>query len=114
MKRLAGKAMFYLNQGRGLVSLALSLGNTVGIWYVLLGFNRILTDILVFASIFVPVYLLSCTIIGYLYARRSPVYRGVVEAKVRLNPFFRDLARAIILLSEGKTNEAKEVLKKWA
>ena len=114
MKKLAGKAMFYFNEGRGLVSLALSLGNTVGIWYVLLGFNKILADVLIFAVIFIPVYLLSCTVIGYLYARRSPVYRDTIEARVKLNPFFRDLAKAIILLSEGKAEEAKEILRRWA
>ena len=46
--KLLGKAVFYFNEGRGLVSLAVSLCNTVGIWYALLGFSRLMADVLLF------------------------------------------------------------------
>jgi len=111
--KLLGKAVFYFNEGRGLVSLAVSLCNTVGIWYALLGFSRLMADVLLFASLFIPAYLVSCTLIGYLYARRGP-YRGAIEARVRLNPYFRDLARALMLICEGRCDEAREVLRRWS
>jgi len=66
----------------------------------------------VFATVFFLTYIPLATLIGWQDYKRGAV---PVDATLQANanPYFRDLAKAILLLAEGKNKEASKTLKKW-
>jgi hypothetical protein len=67
----------------------------------------------VFTILFFITYIPLATIIGWIdYKRGAVPVDQVVAAKV--NPWVQDLAKAILLLAEGKNEEVIELMKKWA
>jgi hypothetical protein len=67
----------------------------------------------VFTIIFFVTYIPLATIIGWIdYKRGAMPVDQTVAAKV--NPWIQDLARAILLLAEGKNEEVIKLMKKWA
>lgn len=66
----------------------------------------------VFTILFFATYIPLATIIGWIdYKRGAVPVDQVVAAKV--NPWVQDLAKAILLLAEGKNDEVVELMKKW-
>ena len=67
----------------------------------------------VFTILFVVTYIPLATIIGWVDYKRGAV---PVDQKVLAiaNPWIQDLAKAILLLAEGKNEEVIEIMKKWA
>lgn len=73
----------------------------------------VFANMLAFALAFFLTYIPLATIIGWLDYRRFavPVDTALVA---KASPWVRDLARALILIAEGKNKEAVELLRKWA
>ena len=67
----------------------------------------------VFTILFIITYLPLATIIGWIDYKRGAVPVDQVVA-ARVNPWVQDLAKAILLLAEGKNEEVVELMKKWA
>lgn len=66
----------------------------------------------VFTILFFIGYVPLATIIGWIdYKRAAFPVDATVAAKA--NPWAQDLAKAIILLAEGKNEEVVELMKKW-
>ncbi len=67
----------------------------------------------VFALLFFIRYPPLATVIGWIdYKRGAVPVDQSIAAKV--NPYFQDLSKAILLLAEGKNKEVVELMKKWA
>jgi len=66
----------------------------------------------VFTTLFVVTYIPLATIIGWVDYKRGavPVDQTVLAAA---NPWIQDLAKAILLLAEGKNEEVVKLMKKW-
>ncbi len=66
-----------------------------------------------FAIVFALLYIPTAVIIGWYDYRKFAV---PTETALRsmASPWTQDLARALILIAEGKNEEAIKVLKKWA
>ena len=71
-------------------------------------FNSLLAFALTFMAIYIPLSI----IIGWLDYKKGLV-RTEVSLLAQRNPFFKDLAKALILMSEGKNEEARKILEKW-
>lgn len=71
------------------------------------------TNILAFAIAFFLAYIPLAIVIGWLDYRRFavPVETALVA---KASPWARDIAKALILMAEGRNKEAIELLKKWA
>ena len=65
-----------------------------------------------FALTFIAIYIPLSIIIGWLDYKKGLV-RTEVSLLAQRNPFFKDLAKALILMSEGKSEEARKILEKW-
>ena len=73
----------------------------------------LLGQLYVFAIVFFVTYLPLAVIIGWVdYKRGSVPVDSAIGA--RASPWAKDLAKAIILLAEGKNKEVVELMKKWA
>jgi len=72
-------------------------------------FQNLYTFIILFFVTYIPL----ATIIGWLDYKRGavPVDHMMVAS---VNPWVQDLAKAILLLAEGKNEEVIELMKKWA
>ncbi len=95
----------------------LSFANFIVIQYRLLiesvGIFRLLfASLTAFAATFLLVYVPVATVIGWLDMRKGmlPVEGAIVG---EVNPWVRDLLRALYLLAEDRKEEAKKVLEKW-
>jgi hypothetical protein len=74
--------------------------------------NAIFSSLSIFAVTFFAVYLPVATIIGWQdYKKFAVPVDATVAAKA--NPYFNDLAQALILICDDKPQQAKEILKKW-
>lgn len=95
----------------------LSFANFVVIQYRLLvqyvpALEVIFSSLLAFAIAFFLVYIPLATFIGwYDYKRFTVPVEMTIGAKA--SPWNRDIAKALMLIAEGKNEEAIEVLKKW-
>jgi hypothetical protein len=70
-------------------------------------------NLLAFAVTFFLVYVPLAVIIGWLdYKKLAVPIDAALNAEA--SPWNRDIARAIILIAEGKNEEAIEILRKWA
>lgn len=108
----------YFRRGHGTyLAFILSFINFIVIQYRLLiqkipMLQSMFPSLLVFMAVFFAVYIPICILIGYFdYKRFSVIQENVLVT--RANPYSRDLARALILLADGKTEEAKKILEKW-
>lgn len=96
----------------------IALANFIVIQYRLLIQNipdlqNIFSSLTIFAIIFIPVYLVVSTLIGWWDHRKGP-YRTEKVLFAEANPIYRDLAAALYLSLEGKNEEAKKILRRWA
>lgn len=74
--------------------------------------DALFSSLLIFAVTFFIVYLPVATIIGWQdYKKYAVPVDATVAAKA--NPYFTDLARALSLICDNKTDQAKEILQKW-
>jgi len=95
----------------------LSFANFIVIQYRLLvehipALKLFFTSLTAFAITFFLVYVPLAIIIGWLDYKKFavPVDTALVA---KASPWNRDLARALILIAEGRNKEAIEILKKW-
>jgi hypothetical protein len=67
---------------------------------------------IMFIVTFLIIYIPVSVLIGWVDYKRgaAPVDLAVVA---HANPYFKDLARAVVLLAEGKNKDAAEIMKKW-
>jgi len=65
----------------------------------------------VYAAAFILLYIPLATLIGHFHREKQLSTDIAILATV--NPFFRDLARALYLLADGENEEAKKILEKW-
>lgn len=72
----------------------------------------VFTNLLAFAIAFFIIYIPLAVIIGWLDYRKFavPVDTALIA---KASPWTRDLAKALILIAEGKNEEAIKVLRKW-
>ncbi|WP_309493009.1 hypothetical protein [Candidatus Hecatella orcuttiae] len=75
--------------------------------------QKLFSHLIVFMIVFFVIYIPLATIIGWTDVKRGAVpINHTIMAKA--NPYYRDLAKAIILLADGKNAEAIKLMKKWA
>jgi len=75
--------------------------------------KAIFSQLLIFAATFFLVYVPVATVIGWYDYKKFAV---PIDASLaaRTSPWNRDIAKALMLIAEGRNTEAKEILKKWA
>lgn len=95
----------------------LSFANFIVIQYRLLVeyipiLKIIFSSLTAFLISFVAIYVPITVLIGWLDYKKfaAPVDMAVTA---RANPWVRDLAEALILIAEGKNEEAVKILEKW-
>lgn len=83
------------------------------IFVSMLGFPARIDYWLVYIALFTASYTATAVMVGRWDYRRGAV---PVEAELvsKANPWVKDLAGALILLSENKREEAKKLLEKWS
>jgi len=96
----------------------LSFANFVVIQYRLLveyvpTLKMILSSLLVFAMIFFLLYVPIAVLIGWYDYRRLAVPVDTALS-ARASPWTQDLAKALILIAQGKNSEAIKILEKWS
>jgi hypothetical protein len=95
----------------------LSFANFVVIQYRLLvqyipALHILFNSLLAFAISFFIIYVPLAILIGWLdYKKYAVPVDSTLAAKS--SPWHRDIARALMLIAEGKNAEAIEILKKW-
>ncbi|RLB81447.1 MAG: hypothetical protein DRH17_09115 [Deltaproteobacteria bacterium] len=95
----------------------LSFANFIVIQYRLLieyipVLQLVFSSLIAFAIVFFAVYIPLAIIIGYYDYKKFAVPVDTALA-AKASPWNRDLARALILIAEGRNKEAIEILKKW-
>ena len=97
---------------------ALSFANFVVIQYRLLVehiplLKLVFSSLVAFAAAFFLVYVPLAVVIGWLDYKRFavPVDSALTAAA---SPWHRDIAKALILIAQGRNEEAIAVLKRWA
>ena len=108
----------YFRRGHGTyLVFFLSFANFIVIQYRLLveyipALRILFSSLLAFAIVFFLVYVPLAIIIGwYDYRRFAVPVESAIGAKA--SPWNRDIAKALMLIAEGKNKEAIEVLRKW-
>ena len=109
----------YFRKGHGhYLAFIIALANFIVIQYKLLIQNipdlqSLFPSLTFFAAVFLPLYLITSTLIGWWDHRKGP-YRIEKALFAEGNPIYRDLATALYLSLDGKNEEAKRVLQRWA
>lgn len=109
------KAWIYFKHGHGnFFAFGLSFLNTTIIWYRLViqqhtVLKNMISHLWQFALMFAAVYIPISIIIGYLDYKK-----GTVPIAAQVNPYSKDMAKAIYYISRGENDKAEEVIKKWA
>lgn len=69
-------------------------------------------NVALFTVIFLSIYIPLSTVIGWTDYRRGavPIDQTIVT---KASPWHNDIAKAILLLAEGKNEEVVEVMKRW-
>jgi len=108
----------YFQRGhRSYLAFLISFANFVVIQYRLFiqyvsFLSQIFPHLLHFIAIFIVIYVPVSIVVGWLdYKKVSVPVETTLHVEV--NPWNKDLARALYLLAEGKNEEAKKILKKW-
>ena len=96
----------------------LSFANFVVIQYRLLveyvpTLKMILSSLLAFAMVFFLLYVPIAVLIGWYDYRRLAVPVDTALS-ARASPWTQDLAKALILIAQGKNSEAIKILEKWS
>jgi len=67
----------------------------------------------IFTIVLLATYIPIATIIGWLdYKKGSVPTDSALSA--RASPWVKDLAKALMLIADGKSEEAKKILERWA
>ena len=109
----------YFKQGHSVyLAFLISFLNFIAIQYRLVIQNipilyEILPRLWIFATAFLAMYIPIAIIIGWLDYKKGSVPTGSVLG-ARASPWARDLAKALMLIADGKSEEAKKILEKWA
>jgi len=119
MKERVLRYWTYFRRGHGTyLAFLLSFANFMVIQYRLLieympVLKAIFSQLMIFAATFFLVYVPVATVIGWYDYRKFAV---PIDASLaaRTSPWNRDVAKALMLIAEGKNTDAKEILKKWA
>ena len=108
----------YFRRGhRTYLAFLLSFANFMVIQYRLLieyvsFLEALFSSLAAFAAAFFLIYLPTATIIGWLdYKKFAVPVDATIAAKA--NPWVQDLAKALMLMCDGKNGEAKKILRKW-
>lgn len=108
----------YFRRGHSIyLAFMVSLANFLVIQYRLLveyiePLRLLFDSLLVFAVVFLTVYVPLAVLIGWVdYKKASFPVDATIMA--RHNPYARDIARALIAIAEGRTEDAKKILEKW-
>ena len=118
MKQRLLRYWTYFRRGHSVYLIfAITFLNFIVIQYRLLiqyipSLQRLFPHIVVFIAVFFLVYIPTSTLIGWIDYKRGAVPVDQTVA-ARVNPFYKDLSRAIVLLAEGKNKEAAKTMKKW-
>ena len=107
----------YFRRGHNIyLAFIISFMNFIVIQYRLLiqamPLRNVISSLWMFALLFLTTYIPSAVIIGWLdYKRLAVPVETALTAKA--NPWVKDLSKALILIAEGKPEEAKKLLKRW-
>lgn len=108
----------YFRRGHGTYLVFLmSFANFIVIQYRLLveyipALKLFFTSLTAFAVTFFLVYVPLAIVIGWLDYKKFAVPVDTALA-TKASPWIRDLAKALILIAEGRNKEAIEILRKW-
>lgn len=96
----------------------LSLANFLVIQYnFLVGsvpfLSTIFSSLASFTVCFSILYIPLCILIGWMDYEKGAMPTDLALSNMA-NPWTKDLAKALLLLSEGKNEEARKILKKWS
>ena len=117
MKKLIRYWVYFQRGHRSYLAFLISFANFVVIQYRLFVqyvsfLSQIFPHLLHFIAIFIVIYVPVSIVVGWLdYKKVSVPVETTLHVEV--NPWNKDLARALYLLAEGKNEEAKKILKKW-
>lgn len=109
----------YFRRGHGVYLIfAITFLNFIVIQWTLLAeqikpLETLFQHFYVFAIIFFVIYIPLATIIGWFDYKHGAVSVDQT-VNIRVNPWAQDLAKAFILLAEGKNEELVELMNKWA
>jgi len=108
----------YFRRGHGTyLVFFLSFANFIVIQYRLLveyipAMKLMFSSLLAFAAAFFLIYVPLAILIGwYDYKKFAVPVESTIGAKA--SPWNRDIAKALMLIAEGKNKEAIKILKKW-
>lgn len=118
MKSRLFRWFIYFKAGHGAyLTFLLSFANFIVIQYNLLISSVPLLATLFprfayFIATFIIIYIPTSTVIGWIdYKRGTVPVQQALGASV--SPWAQDLAQSLILICDGKTEEAKKILQKW-
>ncbi len=109
----------YFRRGHGVyLAFLVAMLNFVVIQYRLLvqyikPLDVIFPTLTIFAVAFIPVYIILATVIGWWDTKRGTMQTESIVG-VRANPYFRDVAKALELIAQGRGQEAAEILRRWS
>ena len=75
--------------------------------------EAIFRNLFVFTILFFVTYVPLSTLVGWIDYKRGAVPVDQMVA-AEANPWVQDLAKAVLMLAEGKKEEVVEIMKKWA
>ena len=108
----------YFRRGHGVYLIfAISFLNFIVIQYQLLireipFLQALFSSLIIFTLVFFVVYVPLAVVIGWIdYKRGSVPVDSIIAYKA--SPYHRDLARAIMLLAEGKNKEVMTLMEIW-
>jgi len=109
----------YFRKGHGhYLTFIIAIANFIVIQYRLLIQNipdlqTLFPSLTLFAVVFIPAYVVVSTLIGWWDHHKGP-YQTEKALFAEGNPVYRDLALALYLSLDGKNEEAKRILQRWA
>ncbi len=96
----------------------ISFANFIVIQYRLLieyvpALKLVFSNLIAFAITFLTIYVPAAVVIGWLDYKKLAVPVDQALA-AEASPYARDLARALLLIAQGRNEEAIRVLRRWA
>lgn len=108
----------YFRRGHSVyLALLVSLVNFIVIQYRFLilyikPLDVLFPSLTIFAVAFIPTYIVLATLIGWWDVRRGMMKTESIVG-VQANPYFKDVAKALELIAQGRGDDAVEVLRPW-
>ena len=108
----------YFRRGHGVyLAFLVAMLNFVVIQYRLLvqyvkPLDVLFPTLAIFAVAFIPAYILLATLIGWWDTKRGTMKTESIVG-IQVNPYFGDVAKALQLIAQGRSNEAVEILERW-